>query len=100
MVRSQLTIEEARKLARTTTRPACRSTSAMFPPSSGQSGIPTGIVERDELPYKTMLEICKPYLGGSWGVYTDWTPLEERGVLYPENVDGTDPWQFKNFRVA
>jgi homospermidine synthase len=34
------------------------------------------------------------------GVYTDWTPLEERGVLYPEDVDGSDPWQFKNFRVV
>ena len=22
------------------------------------------------------------------------------GVLYPEDVDSTDPWQFKNFRVV
>jgi homospermidine synthase len=32
------------------------------------------------------------------GEYSDWTPLLERGVLFPENVD-PDPWQFKNFRV-
>ena len=38
-----------------------------------------------------MLEICKPYLGHVVGVYTNWTPLEERGVLYPEDVDTSDP---------
>jgi homospermidine synthase len=34
------------------------------------------------------------------GVYTDWTPLEGRGRLYPEDVDRDDPWQFKNFLVT
>ena len=47
-----------------------------------------------------MMQICKPYLGRVVGVYTDWTPLEGRGVLFPEDVDASDPWQFKNFRVV
>jgi homospermidine synthase len=34
------------------------------------------------------------------GVYTDWTPLADRGNLYPEDIDPSDPWQFRNFRVS
>lgn len=59
-----------------------------------------GIVEPDDIDYHTVLDISTPYLGPVAGVYTDWTPLEGRGKLYPEDVDWTDPWQFKNFRVV
>jgi homospermidine synthase len=34
------------------------------------------------------------------GAYSDWTPLQDRGRLFPEDVDATCPWQFRNFRVA
>ncbi len=34
------------------------------------------------------------------GVYSDWTPLQDREALFPEEVDRTDPWQFSNFRVV
>lgn len=40
-----------------------------------------------------------PYLGPVIGKYTDWHPLVERGRLFPEDVDPSDPWQFKNVRV-
>jgi homospermidine synthase len=33
------------------------------------------------------------------GVYSDWTPLQGRGALFPEATD-PDPWQFSNFRVV
>jgi homospermidine synthase len=33
------------------------------------------------------------------GEYTDWHPLVERGRLFEEDLDLTDPWQFKNVRV-
>jgi homospermidine synthase len=34
------------------------------------------------------------------GVRSDWTPLKDRNVLFPEpNLDPSDPWQFENFRV-
>jgi homospermidine synthase len=59
-----------------------------------------GIVEPDELDYRRVLDIADPYLGDIVGKYTDWTPLEQRGWLFEEDVDRTDPWQFKNFRVA
>jgi homospermidine synthase len=32
-------------------------------------------------------------------MYTDWTPLQNRGVLFPEDLDESDPWQFKNVIV-
>ena len=44
---------------------------------------------------------------GSWslisgrmvGAYTDWTPLNGRGGLFPEDIDAADPWQFHNVIV-
>ena len=59
-----------------------------------------GIVEADEMDYKRVLEICRPYLGQVVGEYSDWTPLQDRGALFPEDLDETDPWQFKNVRVV
>ncbi len=59
-----------------------------------------GIVEADEMDFARNLEICMPYLGPVVGKYSDWTPLEDRGRLFPEEVDKSDPWQFKNFRVT
>jgi homospermidine synthase len=34
------------------------------------------------------------------GAYSDWTPLLDRGRLFPEEVDAACPWQFGNFRVT
>ena len=59
-----------------------------------------GIVEPDDIDFRTVLDVAMPYLGPVVGVYSDWTPLDERGKLYPEDVDADDPWQFKNFRVV
>jgi homospermidine synthase len=59
-----------------------------------------GIVEPDDIDFRTVLDVSMPYLGPVVGVYSDWTPLEGRGRLYPEDVDRDDPWQFKNFLVT
>ena len=59
-----------------------------------------GILEPDELDYQALLDMSKPYLGKLVGIYTDWTPLAGRGSLYPEDIDASDPWQFRNFRVS
>ena len=42
----------------------------------------------------------RPYLGDVVGVCGDWTPLRDRGRLFPEDLDRDDPWQFKNIRVV
>ena len=59
-----------------------------------------GLVEADEMDFARNLEICMPYLGPVVGKYSDWTPLDGRGALFPENIDKAVPWQFKNFRVT
>ena len=58
-----------------------------------------GIVEPDEMDHERVLEIAAPYLGKMTGAYSQWTPLIDRGLLFAEDVDHEDPWQFKNFRV-
>ena len=60
----------------------------------------TVMVEADEMDFARHLEICKPYLGPVVGKYSDWTPLKDRGGLFPEKLDTRDPWQFVNFRVT
>ena len=59
-----------------------------------------GIVEPDEMDYARILEIAGPYLGEMVGVWGDWTPLQDRERLFPEDLDRDDPWQFKNIRVV
>ena len=59
-----------------------------------------GVVEPDELPFDEILDLARPYLGEMIGVYTDWTPLDDRAWLFSEPLDRDDPWQFVNFRVA
>lgn len=61
-----------------------------------------GICEPEDLDFRRILDIAGPYLGTMHGKYTNWTPLRDRKnekLLFPEDTDPTDPWQFKNFRV-
>ncbi len=59
-----------------------------------------GLIEADELPHETIMEITDLYMGKMVGEWSNWTPLESRGVLFAEDLDLSDPWQFKNFRVV
>lgn len=59
-----------------------------------------GVIEPEELDFERILGICMPYLGPVVGAYSDWTPLRDRGQLFPEDIDNADPWQFKNFRIV
>jgi homospermidine synthase len=58
-----------------------------------------GIVDPEEMDWREVLEVARPYLGEMAGVFADWTPLTGRGELFAEDLDTTDPWQFKNVRV-
>jgi homospermidine synthase len=59
-----------------------------------------GILEADELPHDVVIDICRPYLGRMVSSWTGWTPLQDRGQLFAEELDESDPWQFVNFRVS
>ena len=58
------------------------------------------VVEPDDIDHEMVMEIAKPYLGEMVGVRSDWTPLQDRGRLFTEDIDSKDPWQFKNMRVG
>jgi homospermidine synthase len=98
---SRLTVEEARKLAphnNATSLQVCVAVLAGLVHAIENPD--QGVLEADDLDHARALEICFPYLGEMAGVYSDWTPLQDRGALFPEDVDAEDPWQFKNFRVV
>jgi homospermidine synthase len=97
---SQLSIEEARKLApynNATSLQVCVAVLAGVVWAMENPNM--GVVEPDEMDYRRCLEVCMPYLGPVVGEYTEWTPLHERERLFPEDIDKSDPWQFKNVRV-
>jgi homospermidine synthase len=97
---SQLSIGEARKLAPFNSATSLQVTAAALSGMIWAMENPErGIVEPDDMDFRRPLEICMPYLGKMVGKYTDWTPLFERGELFAEDLDTTDPWQFKNVRV-
>jgi homospermidine synthase len=98
---SQLSIQEARQLAPHNSATSLQVTvSALAGMIWAIENPNSGIVEPDEMDYKRVLEICRPYLGLVVGEYTEWHPLVGRGRLFPEDLDETDPWQFKNVRVV
>jgi homospermidine synthase len=98
---SQLSVQEARQLAPHNSATSLQVTVSVLAGLVWAIENPNaGIVEPDEIDYKRILEICRPYLGLVVGEYTDWHPLVNRARLFPEDLDETDPWQFKNVRVV
>lgn len=98
---SKLSIDEARKLA-----PHNNATSLQV--SAGVLGAvvwamenpQAGIIDPEEMDFQRVLEIANPYLGKVFGQYSDWNPLQGRNHPFPEDLDESDPWQFKNIRVS
>ncbi|HEV8028593.1 MAG TPA: saccharopine dehydrogenase C-terminal domain-containing protein [Stellaceae bacterium] len=98
---SQLSIEEARRLAPYNNATSLQVTAAVLAGVVWAIENPqAGIVEPDEMDFTRILKIMRPYLGKIVGAYSDWTPLRDRARLFPEDIDQDDPWQFKNFRVV
>ena len=97
---SQLSVEETREIAPYQNATGMQVTSAVLAGMVWALENPNaGIVEADEMDYKRCLEVQMPYLGPVVGVYTDWTPLTDRPGLFPEDIDVSDPWQFRNILV-
>ena len=97
---SQLSIEETRAIAPYQNATGLQVTSAVLAGMVWALENPkAGIVEADEMDFRRCLEIQTPYLGPVIGAYTDWTPLAGRPGLFPEDIDTSDPWQFRNVLV-
>jgi len=98
---SRLTVDEARKLAPYNNATSLQVTAPVLAGVIWALRNPRrGIMEPDEVDFRAVLDICLPYLGEMAGVWGDWTPLQDRGRLFPEDLDRSDPWQFKNIRVV
>jgi homospermidine synthase len=97
---SQLSIDETRLLAPYQNATGLQVTSAVLAGMVWALENPeAGIVEADDIDFRRCLEVQTPYLGPVVGVYTDWTPLEGRPGFFPEDIDTSDPWQFRNVLV-
>jgi homospermidine synthase len=97
---SQLSVDDARKLAPYNNATSLQVTAACLSGMIWAIENPSrGLVEPDEMDFRRNLEICMPYLGQVFGEYTNWNPLHDRARLSPEEIDTSDPWQFKNVRV-
>jgi homospermidine synthase len=97
---SQLSIEETRAIAPYQNATGLQVSSAVLAGMVWAIENPDrGITEADEMDFRRCLEVQSPYLGPVIGTYTDWTPLENRNVLFKEDVDESDPWQFRNILV-
>ena len=98
---SRLSIEDARRLAPHNNATSLQVTAAVLAGLVWAIETPrAGVVEADQLDHRRILEVAGPYLGEMVGVYSDWTPLQDRERLFPEDVDRDDPWQFRNVRVS
>lgn len=98
---SRLSIDQARGLVKYNNATSLQVTAAVLGGIVWVIENPrVGIVEADDIDHTRVLEMALPYLGEMAGVYSDWTPLVSRGVLFPEDVDSSCPWQFGNFRVS
>jgi len=98
---SQLSVHEARELCPHNNATSLQVTVSVLAGLVWAMENPNeGVVEPEDLDFRRILEICRPYLGPVVGEYTEWHPLVDRARLFPEDIDQTDPWQFKNVRVV
>ncbi|HEY0570287.1 MAG TPA: homospermidine synthase [Enterovirga sp.] len=97
---SQLSIEETRRIAPYQNATGLQVTSAVLAGMVWALENPqAGIVEADEMDFRRCLEVQMPYLGPVIGKYTDWTPLTGRPGLFPEDIEPSEPWAFRNVLV-
>ncbi len=94
---SRLSNGEARELAPYQNATGLQVTSAVLAGMVWALENPeAGIVETDEMDHVRCLAVQRPYLGPVEAHYTDWTPLQDRWQQFPEDIDESDPWQFRN----
>lgn len=97
---SQLSVESARRLVPYQNATGLQVTSAVLAGMVWALENPNrGIVETEEMDFQRCLEVQMPYISPVQGYYTDWTPLTGRPGYFPEDIDTSDPWQFRNILV-
>lgn len=60
-----------------------------------------GVRVPDELPWREVLDVARPYVGTTWSGPLDWDPVSTRADWFDRwsgrELDRDDPWQFTNF---
>ena len=98
---SQLDIHNARKRAKNNSATTLQVAASVMAATLWAMRNPRcGVLEPEELPHREILGIVGPYIAPVISAFTDWTPLQDRSFLFDDEVDWTDPWQFKNVLVA
>lgn len=100
---SLLTIDEARSLVPSQSATTMQVAASVVACTLWMIDNPDrGVCVPDDLPWRTILNHAKPYLGKFHSDAVDWNPLKNRNDLFGK-WDGTvvdpDPWQFSNFLV-
>ena len=94
---SRLSIQQTRELAPYQNATGLQVTSALLAGMVWALENPAaGIVETEEMDHARCLAVQRPYLGSVEGHFTDWHPLATRWSRFDEEIDESDPWQFKN----
>lgn len=100
---STLSVEEARAIAPYNNATSLQVVAGVLSGMMWAINNPNaGLVEAEQMDHEFILDIALPYLGKVDGYYTNWTPLQDRGAIFPERegrLDLSDPWQFTNIRV-
>ena len=98
---SQLSIEETRELAPHQNATGLQVTSAVLAGMVWALENPeAGIVEADEMDFRRCLEVQRPYLGPGEGLLHRLDAADVIGPgFFPEDIDASDPWQFRNVLV-
>lgn len=97
---SQLSIDDARVLVPQNNATSLQVTASVLAGVIWAIENPnSGVREPEEIDHERILEIAGPYIEPMVGAYSDWTPLKDRSRLFSEDMDTSDPWQFKNIRV-
>ena len=98
---SRLTIEQARALCPHNNATSLQTSAGVLAGVVWTMRHPdAGIVDPEEMDFREAMEVALPYMGEMVGVYGDWTPLDGRNGLFPEDLDTDDPWQFHNILVT
>jgi len=99
---SQLSFKEARDLAPYNSATTLQVTSSIVAAMAWAVENPhAGIIEAEQMDHDRVLNLMTPYLGDVVGVYTSWTPIQDRArSLFDEDIDASHPWQFSNVLVA
>jgi homospermidine synthase len=103
-VGSRLTIEESRRLVPHQNATTMQVAISVVAATMWMLENPNrGICVPDDLPHDFILEVANPYLGDFISTASDWTPLKNLKNFFqgftPQDLETSDPWQFKNFLV-